>query len=261
MKMEKASIILNEMVSPPYNEEYWRMDFKAPKGAGEAKAGQFIMLKIGETDDPFLRRPFGLNIINKGKGVLGIIYQVVGKGTKLMTQLKEGDEISYTGPWGNGWRIEPGLKKVVIVGGGSGIAPLHPLIKDLYRHGCDMDIFLGASNTERLVNHRKMAEYGRVTVATLDGSLGYRGPVDEFLPSMDSASYDYVFTCGPKPMMAKVAQWSEEHGLPCQVSLEQRMGCGMGTCMGCVCTGKDQKYRRVCQEGPIFDSREVDFNG
>lgn len=260
MKIEKASIILNEMVLPPY-DQYWRMDFKAPLGANEAKAGQFIMVKVGDTDDPFLRRPMGLNIINKNKGVLGIIYQVVGKGTRLMTQLKEGDELTYSGPWGNGWQIEPGLKKVVIVGGGAGIAPLHPLVKELYRHGCDMDIYLGASNTERLVNHRKMAEYGRVTVATLDGSLGFHGSVDEFLPSMDSASYDYVFTCGPKTMMAKVAQWSEAHNLQCQVSLEERMGCGMGTCMGCVCKDKDNQYKRVCKEGPIFNSREVNFNG
>jgi dihydroorotate dehydrogenase electron transfer subunit len=263
LKIEKGVIILNEMVLPPY-EQYWRMDFKAPRGASEAKAGQFIMVKAGYMDDPFLRRPMGLNIINKAQGVLGIIYQVVGKGTRLMTQLKEGDEITYSGPWGNGWRIEPGLKKVVIVGGGAGIASLHPLVKDLYKHGCDMDIYLGASNTERLVNHRKMAEYGRVTVATLDGSLGYKGPVDEFLPSMNSASYNYIFTCGPKAMMSKVAKWSEEHNLQCQVCLEQRMGCGIGACMCCVCSCRDKngaaEYRRVCKEGPIFSSREVDFD-
>ncbi len=257
-KIHRGLIISNRAILP----QYWQMEFKIENGVNSVLPGQFIMVKAGKTSDPLLGRPMGLNSIDKKGNTLGIIYQIVGKGTKLLSELSPGDELSYTGPWGNGWGIDPGLKKALLVGGGAGIAPLLPLAEELAALGCQLDIYLGASNSQRLFNMKEMSACGRVIIATIDGSLGYKGMVDELLPR--DKVYDAVFTCGPKSMMAKIAAWSQGLNMPCQVSMEERMGCGIGTCMGCVCATKNKagesSYKRICREGPVFDSREVDFN-
>jgi len=114
-----------------------------------------------------------------------------------------------------------------------------------------------------LLNDEVLGQLGNLHIATLDGSLGEKGMVHEILPH--NSGYDIVYTCGPTPMMARVAEWAEQEGIPCQVSLEERMGCGIGTCMGCVCDCKDSESgavlkKRICRQGPVFDSQEVIFN-
>lgn len=257
-KMEDARILCNFQVLP----DYWQMDFEAPALAERAKSGQFVMIRVGNSLDPVLRRPMGLNIIDKEHGVLGIIYQIVGRGTKLLTQYKAGDKLSVSGPWGNGWSVNPNYKKVALVGGGAGAAPLLPLAHEYYEAQCQMDIFLGATHKKRLLNDEVLSELGQLYIATLDGSLGQKAMVHEILPP--GANYDMVYTCGPNPMMARVSQWAQREGIPCQVSLEERMGCGIGTCMGCVCECQDDSgavlMKRICRQGPVFDSREVVFH-
>ena len=257
-KMEDARILCNFQVLP----DYWQMDFEAPSLAERAKSGQFVMVRVGNSLDPVLRRPMGLNIIDKEHGVLGIIYQIVGRGTKLLTQYKAGDKLSVSGPWGNGWSVNPNYKKVALVGGGAGAAPLLPLAHEFYEAHCQMDIFLGATHRKRLLNDEVLGELGQLHIATLDGSLGRKAMVHEILPP--GAKYDMVYTCGPNPMMARVSEWAQREGIPCQVSLEERMGCGIGTCMGCVCECQDDSgavlMKRICRPGPVFDSREVIFH-
>lgn len=259
LKMGRGKVLSNQALLP----QYYRLEFQAGAAVQEAKSGQFLMIKAGDGSDPLLGRPMGLNIIDKEREVFGIVYQVIGKGTQAMAKLRPGDTFSFTGPWGNGWQPSPSLKKAALIGGGAGIAPLLPLAEELFAQGCALDIYLGASHINRLFDQEKLAKLGRVMVATIDGSLGQQGMVDEFLPH--DQPYEMVFSCGPKSMLEKVAAWSEGLKIPCRISMEERMGCGIGTCMGCVCTCKDEDgshaYRRICREGPVFDSREVVFHG
>ena len=241
--------------------DYFKMEILAPEAAKIAEPGQFLMFRAGKDNstDPFLGRPMSLNHIDRLNGHLGIIYQVVGRGTVLLSQLKEGDTVFITGPWGKGWQTDNKIKRAALVGGGAGIAPLLPLAEELNDRGVKMDIFIGASNRERLFNDKEMASYGDVVISTIDGSVGKPGLIDEQLP--DEAGYDMVFTCGPKIMMEKVAAWAKRLNIPCQVSLEERMGCGFGVCAGCVCQAKNSdgstSYKRVCKEGPVFFAGEV----
>jgi len=260
MIVEKALVISNRQIATGI----YKMDLFAPQSAGLARAGQFFMLKTTPYLDPFLKRPMSINKIEKEKGQLRFIYDVVGRGTTIMTGITEKDSIEITGPCGNGWLSEQKISRALLVGGGTGIAPLLPLAIELKRTGALIDIILGAARNDRLFNVDELAAYGNISIATDDGSKGKKGTVASLLPE-EGGAYDMVYTCGPKPMMVAVAAWAGKNALPCRVSLEERMGCGIGTCVGCVCAlkGEDGEtvYRRVCKEGPVFDAREVLFNG
>lgn len=256
-----AEIIINQKIRP----DYYRLVISAPEAAKPARPGQFLMLNaVGNADtrDPFLSRPMSLNSIDTATGQLGIIYQVIGRGTELMTSLKSGDTIKFSGPWGKGWQVDQGIKKAALVGGGAGIAPLLPLAVELKSQGVQLDIFLGAASRERLICEEEMASCGEIRIATDDGSRGSKCFAHELLP--DKADYGMVYCCGPKPMMINVARWARVRGLSCQVSLEERMGCGFGVCAGCVCEAKTSEggiaYKRICKEGPVFNAEEVFFN-
>jgi len=260
MIVEKALVISNRQIATGI----YQMDLLAPQSAELARAGQFFMLKTTPYLDPFLKRPMSINKIEKEKGQLRFIYDVVGRGTAIMSGIMESENIEITGPCGNGWLTEQKISRALLVGGGTGIAPLLPLAIELKRAGALVDIFLGAARADRLFNEDDLAAYGNISIATDDGSKGQKGTIACLLPDGGGA-YDMVYTCGPNPMMAAVAKWAEKNALPCRVSLEERMGCGIGTCVGCVCAlkGADGQpaYRRVCKEGPVFDAKEVLFNG
>jgi dihydroorotate dehydrogenase electron transfer subunit len=243
----------------------YQLDLLAPRISETIVAGQFVMLKLSETYDPFLKRPFGVNGIDRTNGILRFIYFVRGRGTRFLSEFPEGSVIELTGPLGNGWEVNPENHHVLIVGGGSGIAPLLPLSKELHSVKIETDILLGATTGEALFDLEEFKKCGYMRITTEDGSEGETGVVTDILPA--DPVYDAVYVCGPKAMMAAVAEWAERNGIPCQVSMEEHMGCGIGTCMGCVCAIHDTErknkdgiaYKRICKEGPVFDSREVAF--
>jgi dihydroorotate dehydrogenase electron transfer subunit len=228
---------------------------ECPEIAQETKPGQFLHIKTNKGMDPLLRRPVSVSRVIQGKGYISMIYQVLGRGTKEMATFKPSEEIDIMGPFGNGFPAFPG-KKCAVVGGGMGVAPLLELACSLK----DCDAYLGfRCSTFKLDEYKTACK--ELHIATEDGSTGSKGYVTELLK--DIKKYEVVYTCGPKPMMKKVKELCERESVQCFVSLEERMGCGIGACLVCACKikeGDSWHYKKACTDGPVFDAAEVDFN-
>ena len=207
--------------------------------------GQFVNIKL---DGLFLRRPISVCDVNGD--LLTIIYKVVGKGTKLMSSMKEGKLDVLTG-LGNGYDLTCSGDKPVLLGGGVGVPPMYMLAKQLIAQGKQVQVILGFNTASEVFCEKAFRELGAdVTVTTVDGSYGTKGFVTDVLKNM---SYTYFYTCGPEPMLKAVYRSTNTSG---QMSFEKRMGCGFGACMGCSCktiTG----YKRICKEGPVMRKEEI----
>lgn len=240
-------------------KEIYSIKVLCPDAAKAASAGQFANITAqGKT----LRRPISICGIDKEEGTLRFVFEVRGKGTEIIARANVGDTLDILGPLGNGFRIPEG-KRVIAVGGGIGVPPLLEISR---KAGSDCTAILGFRNYEKIILADEFKENGSdVIICTDDGSIGVHGlvtvPLAEELAKGDVSA---VCACGPEPMIKAVVRLCEEKGVPCQVSLEQRMGCGVGACVVCSCmTVKDGKehYARVCKDGPVFDAKEVKFNG
>ncbi len=218
----------------------------------EIKAGQFYMLKLNGAT--FLPRP--ISICEKSENKLTFLYAVVGNGTKEFTKLKEDDEISLTGPLGNGFDFEKEYNKVALVSGGIGTAPMLELAKKLRKKNPDqkIDLYAGFRHDVYLIDELK--EYvNEVYISTNTGKNGHKGFVTEILKPED---YDTVLCCGPEIMMKKVVDMCKEKNVAVYVSMEKHMACGVGACLVCTCKTKDG-HKRTCKDGPIFDGYYVEL--
>ena len=213
--------------------------------------GQFVELQVEGEPKVMLRRPISVHDVDEKAGTMTLLIQIVGNGTRRLAELKEGDKLNVVYPLGHGFSLDLAAgSRAVLVGGGAGTAPLLHLSKVLKAKGVDCTIILGG-RTESLIPVRDaFAAYGRLCIATDDGSLGHHGLVTQH-PAFGE-HYDMVYTCGPTPMMKAVARSAAERGLRCEVSLENMMACGVGACLCCV-TDTDQGHRCVCKDGPVFD--------
>ena len=218
--------------------------------------GQFISI-FSNDGSKLLPRPISICEINKEYGTLRVVYRVVGEGTKEFSQLKMGDKVEVMGPLGNGFPIEG--RNAIVVGGGIGVPPMLELAKQLpgtvtavmgYRND---DLFLVEEFTDTVSN---------LIIATDDGSVGVHGTVVDAMRENDLVA-DVIYACGPKPMLRAVADFALENQIKCYVSMEERMACGVGACLGCVCQSKEKddhshvNNKRVCKDGPVFLSTEV----
>jgi dihydroorotate dehydrogenase electron transfer subunit len=270
------SAILNKKVKILSKKEVvpniYLMKLKVPEIAQDGLPGQFIHIKCSKNNYPLLRRPLSIHRINKEKGEIYILFQVVGEGTKLLSQRAEGDDLDVIGPLGNGFNIYPESKKVMIIGGGIGVASLLALCEESIRQGKEVRVLIGALRKELVIGEENFRKLGaKVDVTTDDGSYGYKGLVTDLLVEIITKEGwlpDQIFACGPKPMLKKIVEISQDSHIACQVSLEERMGCGIGACLGCVCKIKAREknnnqnqikyiYKRVCVDGPIFQASEV----
>lgn len=230
----------------------------APGIAREAKAGQFANIAVSGFT---LRRPISICDFNAGSGEVRFVFEERGKGTAELAKLREGECLDILGPLGNGFGV-PADGKIIVVGGGIGVPPLLGVSK-----GADAEAVLGFRDITRVILEEdfKEAVNGAVTVCTDDGSYGLHGVVTQPLSEkLKNGGYSAVMACGPEPMLKAVIKTCEEYAVPCLVSLEQRMGCGVGACVVCSCmTVRDGKeyYSRVCKDGPVFKAEEVRFNG
>lgn len=225
--------------------------------ARDTQCGQFLHINCG--DSTFLRRP--ISICDAGNGEVRFIFEVKGKGTEELAKREVGDYIDVMGPLGHGFEIKDSVKHPVIIGGGIGVFPLYKLAKALK----NADIFLGFRNKDRVVMEKEFETVSNtVIVGTDDGSYGYNGYIASAMEQyLNFHECDMIYSCGPMPMLKAVKKISEERGIKCQVSLEQRMGCGIGACLVCSCeTNKEgtDKYAKVCTNGPVFYSEEVTLN-
>ncbi|MDO9516018.1 MAG: dihydroorotate dehydrogenase electron transfer subunit [Syntrophales bacterium] len=250
---------------------HFLMTVKAPASFREAIPGQFIMVRLEGSTPPFLSRPFSIySIYSQGNDTfVEIFYKVVGKGTLAFSRLQEGDALNILGPLGRGFDIPPSCKKIVLIAGGIGVAPLSFLAQHCGEdtRGTEIICYLGAGSLETVAGLDRLEKIcSAVEISTDDGSRGYHGPVTGLF-KRDMGLYPedttWIYSCGPRPMLRGLQKLLKDQPCVCQVSLEERMACGIGACLGCVVSlrpdGAEGSLVRVCKEGPVFDIRDVEF--
>jgi len=253
---EKCRVIDNQKVA----EDHFKMVLSSKDISKNALPGQFVEIKVSDSLTPLLRRPFSFHKI--GKDTFEILYHVVGKGTEILSNINVGADnhlplLDIIGPLGNGFNIIKG-KIAVLIGGGCGAAPLYALEEELKRQKIESHFFMGATTEGLLLCRSDFASLGtKLYISTDDGSCGEKCHVSalfssylDTLPAKDLV----IYSCGPKAMLKAVIEIAKEKGIPCQVSLEEHMACGIGACLGCVVETKEGN-KRVCKDGPVFDAK------
>ena len=236
-------------------ENVWALTVTLPESVGEIKGGQFLNISTGD-GSRLLKRPFGI-VRAEGNDVT-VCFQVKGDGTVALSQAKTGDKLSVLLPLGNGFIVPETAKNIVVIGGGVGIFPLVPVIcgnKDKKFYS-----YIGFRNKNCACLLDEFNKSAKLTVVTDDGSLGKKNnAVNAYFEEIESVPADLIIACGPPVMLRALKQRMEEKSVktPCLVSLEERMGCGIGACLVCVCKKSDGSNARVCKDGPVFDINEV----
>ena len=253
MVKERAVIVSQKCIGT----DIYDMVLSFPRGAKEAKPGQFIAMYC-EDGTKLLPRPISICGIDAENGTLRVVYRIAGEGTRLFSEMKEGDSLEVLGPLGNGFTMKE--EKAIIVGGGIGIPPMLELAKQLF---CEKTVVLGYR--DELFLKEEFEACADVVVATEDGSCGTKGTV---IDAINEANVDgaVIYACGPMPMLKALAEYAEAHNMEAQISLEERMACGIGACLGCICKTKKKDHhtnvnnQRICKDGPVFDAKEVVFS-
>ncbi len=242
--------------------------------------GQFLHIKCGNGIDPILRRPISICDVDKEKRIINMIYRVEGKGTAELAKAREGDLLDVLGPLGQGFPTDTvsNGQTALMVGGGIGVPPLYYLAKELKKKGAKIKAVIGFNSAKDVFLEKEFAELGDVYVSTMDGSQGHNGLVTDLFTGNPKESseeeiknWDSLFTCGPTPMLKaiqkKVPLFIGDKKADAYMSLEERMGCGVGACLACVCkptenVGKEisaweKSYSKICCDGPVFELQEV----
>lgn len=239
----------------------FRLVLQTKEIAAQAKAGQFVSV-YSKDPSKLLPRPISLCEINKTKGTLTLVYRVTGEntGTEEFSRLQKDDTVRILGPLGNGFPVDAtDGKKAFLIGGGIGIPPILQLAREMK---ADKQMVLGFRDSLFLMD--EFQAEGQVYVATEDGSAGTKGNVLDAIRA-NGLSADIIYACGPTPMLRALKAYAEEHEMVCYISMEERMACGIGACLACVCKTKDKdahsnvNNKRICKEGPVFDAREVEL--
>lgn len=219
------------------------------------KPGQFVQVRADGAKDTFLRLPISINFVEREKGLLWLLIQVVGEGTRALSRLHDGDNMNLVLPLGNGFTTDGLQGRMLLVGGGVGTAPMLMLGQALKEHGHDITFLLGARTADAVLERNLFENIAPLLITTEDGTLGERGFVTQH-SALQSQRFDHIFVCGPKPMMVAVARYAKQTGVDCEVSLENMMACGLGACLCCV--EKTVKGNVcVCQEGPVFNINQL----
>ncbi len=228
--------------------------------AGKAVAGQFVSVYCND-GARLLPRPISLCGVDKEAGTLRLVYRIAGKGTEEFSRLAVDDTVEVMGPLGNGFPLSD--KPAILMGGGIGIPPMVELAKELKEAGCkDITAVLGYRDELFLVEDMK--QYAKVVIATEDGSAGTKGNVIDAVKEQNVTG-EIIYSCGPTPMLRAIKAYGAEKGLTTYLSLEERMACGIGACLACVCKSKEVDHhshvnnKRVCKEGPVFLAEEVEI--
>ncbi len=232
------------------------LDLIAPQIAAEAVPGQFVNVQVSRRTAPLLRRPLGIAGVNRKRGVVRLVYRFVGEATNILGDVCSGDMLSVVGPLGHGFDLN--AEYPLLVGGGTGLAPLLFLAETFVKKGVRPDVLMGGRTADDLFWKDMYVDLvERMGLTTDDGSLATKGTVMAELPLMlRRLHYDCVYVCGPVPMMKAVSAAVLEKGIKCQVSLEKYMACGLGACLSCSCQGIGRRLK-VCQDGPVFWAEEV----
>lgn len=258
MKLE----ILNNVF---LKDRYLLMELSMPASFRAAAPGQFLHIRIEDSCDPLLRRPLSIHDIDDSRRnkrpAVKLLYEIVGKGTALLSQKKPFSQVDAIGPLGRGFDLKSiaSYQKVYLVAGGMGVAPLFFLAKKIIRQ--KPIVLVGAKTKNHILCEREFKALGcEVRIATEDGSRGFKGRVTdllkEILSSTDNDQLSTLCACGPKAMLAVISGIAPVYHLHAQVSLEEFMGCGLGACLGCVIR-TTSGYKRICHDGPVFNARDI----
>lgn len=238
----------------------WRMVFRAPQIAIEAKPGQFIHIRCTDQFDPLLRRPFSIYRVDEQEGNVEIAYKIVGKGTSLLSGKRSGELLEVLGPLGRGFTIK-GVKSALLIGEGIGVASLMYLTDKLTRLKIPVQAIVGVKNRDEMVGEEDFKTFGIKVRILHGGEREYQEALGKLMEKLlGEEEVTHAFGCGSNHMLAKTSQITERHGIPYQISLYQNMACGIGACLCCARKFKSDfgvAYRLVCRDGPVFDSREV----
>jgi dihydroorotate dehydrogenase electron transfer subunit len=234
----------------------FRLAFEAPMIARTAAPGTFVNLRCDNGCTPLLRRPFSISRVEGDS--IELVFNVVGHGTRLLSQKKAGDDLDVLGPLGTPFRVRGGFRTAMLVGGGLGVAPFPFLTRALLGEKKIVRTFVGARTGDQLVE----TNLQNVRVATDDGSRGFHGTVIDLLRSTGREGHPEdlkIFGCGPTKMLIALSEFAGKAGIECELSLEGDMGCGMGLCQGCPVerVGGGKKYSLVCVDGPTFNSNDI----
>ena len=254
--MEKTKLTAKVVSQEKLTDDIFSMWIQADEIAKEAKPGQFISVYTKDASK-LLPRPISLCEVDRAEGRLRIVYRVVGAGTEEFSGYQAGDDITVMGPLGNGFTLKD--KKAFLIGGGIGIPPMLELAKSL---DCEKQMVLGYRDV--LFLNEEFKPYGSVYVATEDGSVGTKGNVIDAIRA-NGLQADVIYACGPTPMLRALKAYAKEQGIECWLSLEEKMACGIGACLACVCQSKevdDHSHvhnKRICKDGPVFLAQEVEL--
>jgi dihydroorotate dehydrogenase electron transfer subunit len=256
---ERCRILDHREVAP----EHFKLTLASAYISSHAQPGQFVNVKCSQSYDPLLRRPFSLYRISEEHQKFELLYKVVGKGTEMLSKSSVGEELDILGPLGKGFDTEK-KEIAILAGGGMGVAPLMALAGNLKKKVKALYILMGSKSKKQLLSEQDFRDLtDQVLVSTDDGSYGKKGFVSDILLDVLNDTLDErdlnrttIYACGPNPMLKAIADLSFQKKISCQISMEQRMACGIGTCLGCVIKTKTG-YQKVCDDGPVFNSQEI----
>ncbi|MDR0796862.1 MAG: dihydroorotate dehydrogenase electron transfer subunit [Tannerella sp.] len=255
--MSKLIVDLQVKENITLSSTYSLLKLTSDKRLPEMKPGQFVEVRVDGSPQTFLRRPISINYIDKAAHEVWLLIQQIGEGTRRMAMYRVGETVNLLMPLGNGFSIPlytTGLR-LLLIGGGVGTAPLLFLGDVLKQAGFEPVFLLGARSKDDLVQLPDFRQRGMVHITTEDGLMGEKGYVTDH-SVLCNETFDYVYTCGPKPMMVAVARYAASRGIPCEASLENTMACGIGACLCCVEQTK-KGHKCVCTEGPVFNINQL----
>ncbi|MFC2173356.1 dihydroorotate dehydrogenase electron transfer subunit [Acidobacteriota bacterium] len=261
--IENGRVEMYTRLSP----QYFLLSLRSPKIARTIEPGQFVMIEVQKGHDPLLRRPFSAHrVVSAGNGepeIVEVLVQIVGRGTRLLSEAKPGSSLSVVGPLGQGFKCDGPGRRVLVVGGGCGIAPLPFAAERLLEAGHRIEIYYGAGTEAELVIRETLSSLGAPThISTDDGSAGHYGLVTDLVRrtlDLPREQETAIVACGPLPMLRAVKALAVEYTIDCQLSLETMMACGFGVCLGCTVhsAAGNGDYVLTCMEGPVFDMERI----
>ena len=259
--MAKLKMTASVVSQAQLAEGIYDLRLKAPEIASQAAAGQFVSV-YSKDGSRLLPRPISLCGIDKEAGQLRLVYRVAGAGTEEFSALKAGDTVDILGPLGNGFPVEKAEgKRVFLMGGGIGVPPILELAKEM--NCAEKQIVVGYRDCHTFLREEFEAA-GTLYISTEDGSVGTKGNVMDAIREKKLQA-DMIYACGPTPMLRAIKQYAEENNMECYISLEERMACGIGACLACVCKSREKdahsnvNNKRICKDGPVFLSTEVEI--
>jgi dihydroorotate dehydrogenase electron transfer subunit len=237
------------------NNDFFILEITGSNYIPQLKPGQFVQVKVEDSPETFLRRPLSVHDVDREKNTIKLLIQIAGKGTKKLSNLKEGESLNLIYPLGNSFSMPAENAHILLVGGGCGVAPLLFLGKYLKSNGYNPEILLGFRNSDRIIEYEDYKKIGPVCLTTEDGSMGVKGLVTDH-PVFKERHFDHICCCGPESMMKAVAGYCLENDIICEVSLENLMACGFGVCLCCVVKTVEGNVC-TCTDGPVFNIKKL----